>query len=157
MVYKITTPLAGMQKLTVSSPTKQHDLGTIVTGSDPVLGAGEFIYTQMPATAVAVGDVLTYPNSLAVAGAASNNGPCGVAMAAHAVAPPTNYGWLQIGGRAVTKFTGANFAVGAPAYLGAASAAIAAVTATDQIFNAFAATVGAGGFVNLDLNRPWAA
>lgn len=157
MVYKLTSPVAGAQRLTESSTVKKHGLGTILTGEDPVLGGGEFVYVQMPAAAVAVGDVIQYKNNyLGTAGAPTADGPVGVAMAAHP-STGTNYGWLQITGKAVTKTTGGAFTVGAPAYLGASSAAIAAVTATDQMFNAYAATVGAGGFVNLDLNRPWAA
>lgn len=101
MVYKIRTPVVGMQAIADTSTTKRHPLGTIVQADDPTYGNGEFIYL-LGVASTAVGSWATYnlddgSTTLLVANAV---GPVGVSMSANVA---SQYGWYQISGKAVGK------------------------------------------------------
>ena len=101
MTYRISNPLVGAQPIADTSTTQLNPLGTIVEAVDPTLGAGEFIYLQGLA-ATAVGSWVTYnasDNSTALL-AADASAPVATAMSANVA---SQYGWYQIGGKAVGK------------------------------------------------------
>jgi hypothetical protein len=113
MTWRITSPVAGMQRITDFGTTQQHALGTIVTASDETYGVGEFIYLLGVGSTVAGSVVnwslVTHQTALAVAGNDISR-PLAVAMSACVA---SNYGWYQISGFAVTaKSAAVSFAVG---------------------------------------------
>jgi hypothetical protein len=111
MAWTATTPELGIQPIQVSSATKNHDIGTIVTARDPVYGGGEFIYLLGVASTIA-GSVVTYNGNTTgtptgqttLAPATANLGqPLAVAMSANLAA---SWGWYQIAGNAVAATNG---------------------------------------------------
>lgn len=101
MAYTITSHIIGPQPIEVTDTVQNHPIGTVVTASDPVYGAGEFIYLKGVASTAARDLVIydTYANTTkrAVAG---DRGPAAVAMSANVA---NQFGWYQIGGAAVVK------------------------------------------------------
>jgi hypothetical protein len=101
MPYTITSHIIGPQPIAVTDTVQNHPVGTVVTASDPVYGAGEFIYLKGVAS-TAIGDLViydTYANTTKRA-AAGDRGPAAVAMSANVA---NQFGWYQIGGAAVVK------------------------------------------------------
>jgi len=101
MAYTITSHLIGPQPIEVTDTVQNHPIGTIVTASDPVYGAGEFVYLKGVAS-TAVGDLViydTYANTTkrAVAG---DRGPAAVAMSANVA---NQFGWYQVVGSVAVK------------------------------------------------------
>lgn len=100
MAFTITTQLLGAQPIAETSTTRRHPLGTIVEGTDPTLGAGEFIYLLGLAGTVA-GLGVTYTARTGVTALGTTSGvveggaPFAVAMSANVA---NQYGWYQIGG-----------------------------------------------------------
>lgn len=101
MAYTITNPIAGSQPIANTETTKFHPLGTIVNAVDPTYGAGEFIYLQGIAS-TAVGSVVVYlpDNYITALASTSTTGMVAVAMSANVA---NQYGWYQIGGKAIVK------------------------------------------------------
>ncbi len=94
--------------MTTTSTTQNHALGKVVRAKDDTYGLGEFIYLTGVASTV-VGSVVTY-NSLTGATALAPVGtnkpqPIAVAMSANVA---SQYGWYQIGGKAVSAGNGAS-------------------------------------------------
>jgi hypothetical protein len=102
--YEIVNPIIGMQNIGDTSTTQNQPLGTIVQAVDrasTAYGAGEFIYLKGVASTV-VGSFVTYnadDNSTALL-AANAIGPVATAMSINVA---SQYGWYQIGGKAVGK------------------------------------------------------
>lgn len=121
---------------TVPDTTKATDLGTIVSGIDPVYGMGEFIYLAGVASTV-VGSVVSFDQ---VAGtttlnpATGGNAQVAVAMAATVAA---TFGWYQVRGVAVVKASG-TATVGADVFAQAATpgSVSSAIVASEQVLNA---------------------
>ena len=104
MAYSVHT-LAGAQPIADTSTTQKHVLGTIVRGSDPTYGEGEFIYMLGVASTV-VGSLVTY-DATTWQTALTTHVPVqartvAVAMSANVASA---YGWYQISGMAVIKKT----------------------------------------------------
>lgn len=103
MAYIYTDRYAGAPVLTDHSTTAKVPLGTIVKGTDPTYGEGEFIYL-LGVASTAVGSVVTYDAAthLTVLSAVGGNiaRPVAIAMAATVA---SEYGWYQIGGVATVK------------------------------------------------------
>ncbi len=98
MAYKMNNQLIGSQNLGDTSTVQNHPLGTIVTGVDPSLGGGEFIYLKGVAS-TAVGDWCGYfPNGTSIRAVANGNYPLAIAMSA--CSTTTLFGWYQISGTA---------------------------------------------------------
>ncbi|CAB4146490.1 hypothetical protein UFOVP1157_9 [uncultured Caudovirales phage] len=98
-----TVDLAGGQAIATTDTVKQHQLGTIISGTDPIYGEAEFIYLLGVASTV-VGspvtfDALTYQTTLAAVG---TNLPRRVAFAMSANVA-SSYGWYQISGMAIAS------------------------------------------------------
>jgi len=146
--------------------------GAEITGVDPVLGGGTFVFVQA-AAAIAAGDVVELTQTVVNsgvrydvsaqkwAGAANTGKPLGVAMAA---IPVNNWGWVQVQGLAIATVQGAP-AAGNPAYWQASGVVSPTAVASKAVLNAqFASAVSATvGTVTLTstqalllLNRPCA-
>lgn len=105
MAFTITTPRLGFQAIATTDTTANHPLGTIITGRDPTLGEGEFIYLLGVASTV-VGSVVDYNATTFQTALTVTTGnravPVAIAMSANVAA---QYGWYQIAGLAVIKKT----------------------------------------------------
>lgn len=90
---------AGAQPIADTSTTQKHALGTIVRGTDPTYGEGEFIYL-LGVASTAVGSMVTYnattyQTALSPTNATTDGSPIAVAMSANVA---SQYGWYQITG-----------------------------------------------------------
>ena len=101
MSFAPTNPIIGLQPIAEVSSTQQHPLGMIVQAYDETYGAGEFVYLKGVASTV-VGSAVTYnmDDGTTALLAANAIGPVAVAMSANVA---SQYGWYQIGGKAVGK------------------------------------------------------
>ena len=139
-----------------NSTVQAHVLGTIMRMKDPTYGAGEFIYLQGVAS-TAVGSWVTYnadDNSTALL-AANAIGPVAVAMSASVA---SEYGWYQIGGKAVGKaLTG--FVDNANVYATATAGSVDdAIVAGDRVKNAKGASAvdtPSTGLAEFEISRPF--
>lgn len=107
MVWRISDPEIGIQRITDTSTTQLHSIGKIVNAKDPTYGSGEFIYLLGVANTVAglvvVYDAVTGKTGLAsTSGVVDGGGPLAVAMSANVA---SQWGWYQIGGNAVVLKT----------------------------------------------------
>lgn len=156
MAFVITTAgTAGSQAIADTSTVKNHPLGFIVQAVDPTYGAGEFVYLQGVAN-TAVGSWVTYypDDGSTVLLAANAIGAVGVAMSANVA---SQYGWYQIGGKAIGKaLTG--YLDNALVYATATAGSVDdAVVAGDRVKNAIGASaVGtpSSGLAEFELSRP---
>ena len=114
MTFHVSDQIIGSQAIADTSTEQKHPLGTIVGATDPIYGAGEFVYLKGVASTV-VGSVVVYNSddgSTALAGA-NAVGPIATAMSINVA---SQYGWYQISGKGVAKvLTG--FADNADCYL----------------------------------------
>lgn len=136
------------------SVTLDAQTGYVVTGWDPALGAGEFVFAKSTGT-IAAGTVVEFTttatagvfttNFQAWAGTAVKGKPLGVVVAATAVG---QYAWVQVQGNAITSTSG-TVAAGDAQYW-QASGVISSTPVISKAFlnaqaaSAQAATVGAG-------------
>ena len=97
--------LPGAQPIANTSADQKHVLGTIVCGTDPTYGEGEFIYLLGVANTV-VGSLVKYNattwQTALVTNTAVQAVPVAWAMSANVAG---QYGWYQISGNAVAKKT----------------------------------------------------
>lgn len=155
--WTITSPnLVTAQPVATTSTTQYHPLGTIVTGSHPTYGGGEFIYLKGVVSTV-VGSIVNYDAAFQTALHSSSLSlprPVAVSMSANVA---DQYGWYQISGQAiVSKAAALSLAVGSA--IGASSGA-AVVVASGMIINgalvAAAASAKSGvTTVRVMVNRP---
>ena len=129
--YQPTSPVAGLQPITVTSTTQAHPLGTVIRAVDSNYGEGEFIYLKGVASTTA-GDLVVFDakagtTTRTVAGT-TKTGAIAVAMSANVA---SQYGWYQVGGEAIVNTTSAG--------TGAANANLVQTATAGQ------ATVGATG------------
>lgn len=156
MAFRITDEIIGSQPIASNSTTAQHPLGTIARATDPVYGAGEFIYLKGVASTV-VGSWVTYnPDDFSTALLAANAiGPVAIAMAATVA---NEYGWYQIQGKPVGK-AAAGFVDNANVYATATAGTVDdAVVAGDRVKGAVGASaVGtpAAGLAEFEIARPF--
>lgn len=156
MAYIILEPIAGNQPIADTSTTQRHPLGRIVTATDPTYGVGEFIYLQGVAS-TAVGSWVTFnqdDNTTALL-AANAIGPVAVAMSANVA---SQYGWYQIGGKAIGKAL-ASFADNGNVYATATAGSIDdAVVAGDRVKRAKGASAvdtPSTGLAEFEIDRPF--
>lgn len=152
MAFQIFTPLVGAQDFSQVAATAQHPLGLIVQGADLVLGAGEFIYLQGVAS-TAVGDAVVYnaddySTTRLVANAI---GPVAVAMAAVGAG---QFGWYQIGGKALVNST--TVVDNANVYATATPGVVDdTVVAGDRVKGAKFASADGSGKAEVEIHRPF--
>lgn len=158
MAYTIRNPLIGVPQITSDSTVQQLPAGTIVTADDPDYGAGEFIYLSN-SVAILVGTWCIYqPDNGRVSRLVANDiGPVCVSMAAHD-GTVVQYGWYQIGGKAIGKaLTG--FLDNANVYSTATAGSVDdAVVAGDRVKNAIGASAvdtPSSGLAEFEIARPW--
>jgi len=158
MAYTITETTLGVQPIAIDETTANQAvaLGTIVQAADPDLGSGEFIYLKGVAS-TAIGSWVTYnssDNTTALL-AANAIGPVAIAMSACVA---SEYGWYQIGGKAVGKaLTGFvdNANVYATATAGSIDDAIVAGDRVKLAKGASAVDTPSAGLAYFEIQRPF--
>ncbi|CAB4166273.1 hypothetical protein UFOVP853_24 [uncultured Caudovirales phage] len=156
MAFTIRNAVIGVQAIATTDTTQRHPLGTIVTADDPTYFSGEFIYLKGLAS-TAVGSWVTYnmDDGSTTLLAANAIGPVAVAMSANVA---SQYGWYQIGGKAVGKaLTG--FLDNANVYATATAGSIDdAVVAGDRVKGAVGASAvdtPSTGLAEFEIARPF--
>ena len=122
-----TTNLAGCQPIAETDTVRNHPLGTVVKGWDPVYGEGEFIYLQGIGSTV-VGSVVNYDAAYVTAlhsSALNVPRPVAIAMSANVA---SQFGWYQISGLAVVRKADSVSFAAAAALGGTSGLAVAAAT-----------------------------
>jgi hypothetical protein len=164
MAWTPTTPELGIQSIQSTSATKNHDLGTIVTGRDPIYGTAEFVYMVGVASTIA-GSVVTYNGATtgtptwqtALAPATAQLGqPLAVAMSANLAA---GFGWYQISGMAVAATNGTLAAGPAKIYLAGSGQVTSTQAAGVEVLNAINVTATGTPAANqavIEIDRPLA-
>jgi hypothetical protein len=127
-----------------------NQFGKEIEAWDPNYGTGEFIYLQGSAN-IAAGLLVTYDETTFVAtlATAASRGPCALALAAVIA---NTAGWFQIGGAGLAQDNGTG-AAGKP-YAVAAGQITSTVTATNGIDGMVIKHADAGGFVQVQMDRP---
>jgi len=155
MAYSLTTPYVGAQPIANTETVQKHPLGTIVRAYDPTYGEGEFIYL-LGVASTAVGSPVVYNTTgyqTALAPVGTNlPQPVAFAMSANVA---SQYGWYQIGGRAIAKKT-SGLGLAANAAVGVKTAGLVATTGTGKEIQG-ALTIGvstASTTVSLIIDRP---
>lgn len=156
MAYTITDQVIGTQPIAVTDTVQRHPLGTIVRATDPVYGAGEFIYLKGAAN-VAIGSWVTYnlDDGSVTLLAANAIGPVGVAMSANVA---SQYGWYQISGKAIGLCLSGfldNANVYATATAGSVDDAVVAGDRVKLAVGASAIGVPSGSFAEFEISRPF--
>ncbi len=154
MAWKITTPLAGAQGITVHSTTKNHQLGTIIQAEDPTYGAGEFIYLEGIAGVAAKAWVFYNKANKASNILADGYGQIAIAMAATVA---SEYGWFQISGRALGLCKTQIADLGRVCLTSTSWTVDDASVTGDLVANAICAatTVVDSGYTTFDIMRPF--
>ena len=156
MAYTITDQVIGTQPIAVTDTVQRHPLGTIVRATDPVYGAGDFIYLKGAAN-VAIGSWVTYnlDDGSVTLLAANAIGPVGVAMSANVA---SQYGWYQISGKAIGLCLSGfldNANVYATATAGSVDDAVVAGDRVKLAVGASAIGVPSGSFAEFEISRPF--
>jgi hypothetical protein len=120
-----------------------NQLGETISGWDPLLGFGEFVYLKGVAS-IAIGDVVTYNGWTGVttrwAGTALTGFPLAVAISQPSA---TQWGWFQIAGNAIVN-VGGTVAAGDLAYWNATATVKTAAVASKQVLNIVASLANGG-------------
>lgn len=153
MAFICNDVFAGAQPLTVTDTVKNHNLGKIISGADPVYGEGKFIYLQGIGS-TGIGDGVVYDSAfLTTRSVAASRGQFAVALSANVA---SQYGWYQIQGLAVVK--AATVVSGTAAQLTATPGTLDdTATATNYIDGAVFKTADgtpAATFAILDMSYP---
>ena len=157
--WRLVDPRLGAQPIAEVSTTKQHPFGTIVRAVDvgtTAYGEGEFIYVK----GVASGALKAWAGYVSKTGlttlaVANGNYPLGVMMSA--LDATTDFGWLQIKGRAIAKAL-TSFADAGVCYLTSTAGSVDdASVAGDMVWRAKgASTTTANSFVaEFEIARPF--
>lgn len=150
--------LVGAQPIADTSTTQNHNLGQIVTGSDPTFGLAEFIYLKGVAS-TAVGSVVTYDTSTYATTLSAVGGniprPIAIAMSANVA---SQFGWYQISGIAVVKKQ-CTVSLAAGAAVGVLSTGLIAGTGSSKeilgaVVHAVASAAAGRTTVQVVINRP---
>jgi hypothetical protein len=158
MAYVVNETTLGVPGITLTETTAAPavPLGTIVQADDETLGSGEFIYLKGVAS-TAVGSWVTYYQSdyTTTLLAANDIGQTAVAMSANVA---NQYGWYQIGGKAVGKaLTGYvdNALVYATATAGSVDDAVVAGDRVKLAHGASAVGTPSAGLAYFEIARPF--
>lgn len=150
--------LVGAQPIADTSTTQNHNLGQIVTGSDPTFGLAEFIYLKGVAS-TAVGSVVTYDTGTYATTLSAVGGniprPIAIAMSANVA---SQFGWYQISGIAVVKKQ-CTVSLAAGAAVGVLSTGLIAGTGSAKeilgaVVHAVASAAAGRTTVQVVINRP---
>lgn len=123
--WRIVTPIIGAQPITEVSTTQRHPLGTVVKAVDvgsEARGEGEFMYVKGVASGARGAWVGYLADSyLTVLAVANGHYPLGIMMSD--LDATTDFGWIQIRGKAVGKAL-ASFADDGVVYLTATAGSV---------------------------------
>lgn len=156
MPYTIAENSLIGQPIADTSTTATAALGQIIRAKDPVYGVGEFIYLKGVAS-TAIGEWVTYNSDdwSTTRLAANAIGPVAVAMSACVA---NNFGWYQIGGKAVGKVL-SGFVDNANVYATATAGSVDdAIVAGDRVKGAVGASaIGtpSAGLAEFEIARPF--
>jgi len=159
-IWQPTEPRIGLQPIEDVSTTQMHPLGTIIKAKEVGTnqnGEGEFIYLK-GCTSGAKGAWVTYvlDSGAAVLLAANAIGPVGIMMSIMDAA--TDFGWVQISGKAV-GLAATGYADNGLVYATATAGTVDdAVVAGDRVKNALGASALDGpatGFAEFEIHRPF--
>jgi len=157
--WQHTSAEIGLQAIADTSTTQQHPLGKIVQAVDKGSngnGSGEFIYAKGAANTAAGSWVIINEDDFSTTLlAADAKGRVGVAMSANVA---NQYGWYQIGGKAVGKALSGyvdNALVYATATAGSVDDAAVAGDRVKKALGASALDGPATGFAEFELDRPF--
>ena len=156
MAFHITETFPYSQAIADTSTSVEVPKGTIVRALDPTYLAGEFIYLTGVASTV-VGSIVVYsPDDFTTALASANAvGPVAVAMSINVA---SQYGWYQIGGKAVGKVL-SGFADNGDCYLTSTAGSIddadAAGDFVSNMLGASAIGTPSAGLAELEIWRPF--
>jgi hypothetical protein len=156
MAFTFIDNFIGLQPIAETSTTASHPLGTIARASDPTYGAGEFIYLKgVASTDVASWVTYNMDDGGTTLLAANAIGAVGIAMSANVA---NQYGWYQIGGKAVGKCL-ASYADNGLVYATATAGSIDdAVVSGDRVKLALGASaIGtpSAGLAEFEIARPF--
>lgn len=160
MAFRISTPNAGLPAVADTQLNGLYDLtkllGQVIQATDPVYGAGEFIFLKGVAS-TAVGSWVRYDEDdwSTTLLAADMIGQVAVAMSANVA---SQYGWYQIKGKAVGKvLTGYldNALVYATATAGSVDDAVVAGDRVKKAKGASAIGTPSAGLAEFEIDRPW--
>ena len=144
------------QPIESRSTIQEHDLGTIVRAKHPTYGSGEFIYLLGVASNTANSWITYAADNFGGALLAANAiGPVGVSMSAFVA---DEYGWAQIGGKAIGKaLTGYadNGLVYATATAGSVDDAVVAGDRVKSARGASAVGTPSAGLAEFEIHRPF--
>lgn len=150
--------VGGISNLTVSDAVQAMDLGTILVGSDPNYGRGEFMYVKFTgSTAIVAGDWIAVErySMTGTQATTTTRASVGIAMGSHAlnVATPT-YGWVMLRGIHTNGKANATCAINSTLYMLAAGAATTTSAAGTGINSAICKVAVANGQATFDLYWP---
>lgn len=154
MPYSLSSIIIGAQDIALTETVQKHVIGTIIRGTDPVYGEGEFIYLK-GAASTAVGDLVVYDQfaNTTTRAVAGSRGPAAVSMSANIA---NQFGWYQIKGAAVVR--AGTVAANGNVYLTATPGLIDdAVVAGDKVDAARLKTADgtpSAGFAVVQIDRP---
>jgi hypothetical protein len=145
MAYTIAENALLGQAFADTSTKKAYEVGTIMRGKDPVLGAGEFVYLVGVANTLVgsavVWDVASHQTTLAPVGSTLPR-PIAFSMSAN---PAGQYGWYQVYGMAnAAKASATTFAAGVAVGV-AATGLVAASAAGQELSGALSAAAAVNG------------
>lgn len=156
MAYTIVNGRLGLPEITDTDTTEKVPVGTIVCAEDPTYGAGEFIYLKGVASTTANSWVTYAADDFGTALLAANAiGPVGVAMSANVA---NQYGWYQIGGKAVGKALASyadNGLVYATATAGSIDDAAVSGDRVKRARGASAVDTPSSGLAEFEIDRPF--
>lgn len=156
MPYTINNHRIGLQAIATTDTVQNLPLGTIVLATDPVYGAGEFIYL-LGVASTAIGSWVTYgqDNNATALLAANAIDPVAVSMSANIA---TQYGWYQISGKAIGLALAGyldNGLVFATATAGSIDDAVVVGDRVKLAKGASAVGVPSGSFAEFEIQRPF--
>ena len=156
MAFTIVNGRLGLPEITDTDTTEKAPVGTIVCAEDPTYGAGEFIYAKGVASTVVGSWVTINEDDFATTLLAANaKGRVGIAMSANVA---SQYGWYQIGGKAVGKAL-ASYADNALVYATATAGSIDdAAVSGDRVKKAISASAvdtPSSGLAEFEVDRPF--
>lgn len=156
MTYVIDNPRLGLPVITDTDTTQAVPLGTIVNATDDTYGGGEFIYLKGVASTVLGSWVTVNEDDYSTALLAANAiGRVAVAMSINVA---SQYGWYQIGGKAIGK-AAASYADNGLVYATATAGTIDdAVVAGDRVKKAIGASAvdtPSTGLAEFEIDRPF--
>lgn len=158
MTWVITSQLINPQPIASVSTTQRHPFGTIVQAKDDDYGVGEFIYVKGVSSGAQYAWVTYNTDDWTTTLLAANAiGPVGIMMSALDAA--TDYGWLQISGKAIGKCL-TSFADNGKVYsTGTGGSVDDTSVAGDLVVNAKGAstTVADSGVADFEIARPFVA